>query len=1096
MLKSKRLIYKITAISLVLFIASITIVSNVYANNTDIKFKSITIEDGLSQTSVEAIFQDSRGLMWFGTGDGLNKYDGYEMKFYKNKAEDKNSLTANYVDAIVEDSEGNIWIGTNNGLNKLNSYTDNITRYTKENSSLSNNNVWDIIIDSNGYIWSATEQGLNKYDSKTDTFTSYFDDSSESENWITSVIEGSEGVIWASSKNGLIKFNPITEKYTRYLNDESNGNSLSNNYVYRVYEDSFGTVWVGTSGGGLNKFDKTTEKFVKYEHNHDDETSVLSNNIKHIYEDSNNNLWIASTGGLSKYDYCTDNFINYTNKYYDEYSLVDNNVLRIYEDKSGLLWAGTQNGISIFNPNSKFKHIKRNPIEENSLSTNMVFGVVKDSDGDLWIGTDNGLNRIESRTGLVTNYYNNPEDENSLVSNSVKHVMEDSEGYIWIGTKNGLSKYDKKNEKFTNYKYDEKNENSLIYDYIRYIYEDSKGLIWIGTRRGLDVYDKNKDKFTHYKEDGLPGSLVDDYITAIYEDSDGVMWFGGGLEGGLFKFDREKETFKPYTVDDKNPKSISSNAVRSIIEDDEGYLWLGTRYGLNKFDKNKEEFIYYTEEDGLSNNFIYGILNDEEDNLWISTNKGISNFNIITEKFTNYYITDGLQSDEFNSGSFYKHKDGELFFGGINGVTHFYPKEIKSKIYVSKVNIKDFKIFGKSIEFKSKNEIVIPYKEDFFSVEFVLPDYKNPNMNQYAYMLKGLDEDWIYSGNRNYISYSNIKGGSYIFKVKGKSSNGLWSEIPTEIRINVEKPPWKRWWAYLIYISIIIMFIIFFINYVRILENAVRQRTKELQNKLDENDKLYNKVIKYEKFKNDFFVNLSHELRTPINIILSTLQLTDSFYEKGQYEKIATDYYKYSSIVRKNSVRLLKVVSNLIDTTKISGGQYNITPIKTDIIYLVEEVALSMKEYIEHEGLNFVFDTEIEEKEILCDPNEIERCIINLISNAVKFTQVGGTIWINMFDKGDNIEISVKDNGIGIPEDKKKYIFERFKQVDNAISSKKTGSGIGLSLVKSLVELHNGSIRVESEINKGSEFIISLPVKPSTKTIENKESNEVQVTNI
>lgn len=1044
----------------------------------NIKFRHITIEDGLSQTSVEAIIQDSKGYIWFGTSDGLNKYNGEEFKIYKNKLDNANSLTGNYVDAIVEDKDGYIWIGTSAGLNKLNPNTDEIIRYTKDPNnpnSISHNNVWDIMIDSNDFIWIATGSGLNKYDTTIDKFTSYYIDDSDKDdlgNFITCVYEDSKGTIWAGTKNGLNSFNPNTEEFTRYLHNKDNRNSITDNYIYRVYEDGKGNIWVGTRKGGLNKYDRQTNTFKSYTYDEKDSSSIASNTVKTIFEDKLGDLWIGSKGGLSKYNKVTDDFTHFQNKYYDRDSLVENHVMKIFEDKTGLIWLGTYKGISTFFPEQKFIHYKKNPIDNNSLNNNMVSGIYKDEEGILWIGTSNGLNRINRETGEITHYLHKDNNPNSLSHDRIRHITGDGNGNIWIATDNGLSKYNKETDTFKNFYNERQNENSLVNNEVRYLHFDYRGILWIGTRHGLNSYNEDTNEFTNYYDLFKEYGVTDDYISAIYEDDRGIMWVGTANEGGLIRFDRSTNTIKIYQYKPSNKRSLSSNSVKSVAQDSNGNIWIGTSNGLNKLNVKSEMFTRFSEEDGLSNNYIYGVLIDDSDNVWCSTNRGIFRLDVSKGEFSNYYVTDGLQSNEFNGRSYFKSEDGEMFFGGIDGFNIFCPKNLRKDTYETKVVINDFKIYGKTKEFKNNNKL--NYKENYFSFEFFLPDYRNTFETQYAYKLEGIDKDWVYTKDRNYATYTNVEGGRYNFYVKGKNGYSDWSK-PTVITIDVEKPPWRRWWAYTLYTLILLLFIYIVANYVKLLEKLIKQRTIELNNKLDENEKLYKKLIDYEKFKNDFFVNLAHEIRTPVNVILSTLQLYDKYNEDDNNEK--TGFMRHIAVIRRNSLRLLKVVNNIIDTSKINEGKYRINTTETDIVYLVEEVTLSMKEYIESNDLKLIFDTEIEEKSVECDPNEIERCIINLISNAVKFSECGGNIWVNIYDKDNKIEISVKDNGIGISHDKKQFIFERFKQVENNISSRKSGSGIGLTLVKSLIELHGGTVSVESDLGKGSEFIITLPVK-------------------
>lgn len=1055
--------------------------TKVYSLENELKFKRITIEDGLSQGTVEAIFQDSKGYMWFGTGEGLNRYDGYEFKVYKHNVKDHNSLTSNYVDAIIEDEEGFLWIGTSNGLNKLDTSTESFTNYLPDLDnphSLSHSNVWTLLEDREGYIWIGTEKGLNKYDKANDTFTRFFysenDANSLSNDFVTTLCEDRNGNIWVGTKNGLNKLDPKTNKFTRYMNIENDSSSLSDNSILKIFEDYYGNLWIGTEKSGLNKFDKGTGTFKRYIINKEVGDSLSIDKVRAINQDRDGNLWVGSSSGLCKFNIEKEEHTYYKNQYYNLDSLIHDNVMSIFEDKTGMLWIGTEKGISKLYPNPKFKYYKRNPVESNSLSDDMISGIYVDKEGLLWVGTyNNGLNKIDRSTGKVDIYTADFKNKTSLSNKSVWSIAEDKKNNLWLATNEGLNMLDKRTGKFTRYLHEAGNENSLIYDEIKYVYYDSRDMLWIGTRQGLDSFDVDNKVFTNYNKLLTKNNISDYFISYIFEDSKGILWLGTGLTGGLIRYDREKNTMKVYKNIPKDINSISSNSVKCIVEDEYGNLWIATNYGVNKFNPDTEAFTRYTEDEGLVNNYAYGILIDESNNPWISTNGGISKLNVSTNEFINFNVVDGLQSNEFNARSFYQNADGEMFFGGINGLNSFYPEQLSVSENKTDVVIKSFSIYEKALSFKEK--IKLKYNDNYFSLQFFLTDYKNPSGNQYAYMLKGIDKEWIYASNRNYASYTNVDGGKYTFMVKGRNSNGKWSE-PAAVDIEIKRAPWETSWAYIVYLLVIALVGYLIWNYVRILESLVQQRTSQLNNELEENEILFNKLIEYERIKNSYFVNLSHELRTPLNVVLSTVQLIKKLnHDNSPIEVEKLDYYM--GIVKRNSNRLLTVINNLIDTSKIDSGQYKINIDKADVIFLVEETALSMKSYIEDNGLELIIDTEVEEKIIECDPVEIERCVVNLISNAVKFTPKDGNIWVTIYDKGDDIQISVKDNGIGIAEENHDKIFDRFGQIDNSIISTKAGSGIGLTLVKSLVEMHGGTIIVKSELNKGSEFIITLPAE-------------------
>ncbi|WP_288222329.1 two-component regulator propeller domain-containing protein [uncultured Clostridium sp.] len=1048
-------------------------VSAVDNNEKNINFKRITVEDGLSQTSAQYIFQDSKGYMWIGTSDGLNRYDGNEFKVYRYKEGEKKSLSVNYITAINEDEYGNIWVGTIRGLNKIDAKTKEIKTYFPEvdGCNLSYHNITEILIDSNDNIYIATADGLNLYDKENDNFIRVYGEDSEyklTSQFIYSITEDKNGDLWVGTEEGLNKVSRKTNKIIKYYADGLS-NSITDDFIYKLYVDTMNNLWIGTYSGGLNKLNIDTNKIEYYLNNPNNDKSIASNSIRDILMDSDGIVWVATDNGLSRLNNKNNSFINYKSKVYDPQSIVSNNILSLFEDNSGSIWIGTYDGISIFNMENSFINYKKDPFDTNSLSDNMLAGIYKDKDGLLWVGTVyNGLNVMDREKGIITKYKADG-SENSLSDDDIRDIT-GIDNEIWIATENGLTKYDKNTNKFT--KYFHGNDNSLISNDVRSLYIDSSGVLWIGTADGVCSFDR-KNTFKSYKKIFGENGITETMFSDIVEDKEGIIWIGSSLDGGLIKLNKETEEIKVYRNDKNNEKSLSFNIVKSIAIDKNNNLWIGTQYGLNKFNREDETFTRYTEDDGLSNNFIYGVLVDDEGDLWISTNYGISKYDVKKNKFINYDVTDGLQGNEFNGFSYYKAVDGELFFGGINGLTTFYPKNLKEKNFLPKVVIGS--VYSNDNKILNLDKIHIGYKNNNINFKFFLPDYGNIKKIQYEYKLVGLDDNWNFAENRNYASYTNLESGKYTFMVRARNSTGDWSEA-TSISFTVGVKPWKSSFAYMIYGLFLFLIIYIIWNRVKILDSLVEQRTNELNKKLKENEDLYNKLIENEKYKNNYFINLSHELRTPLNVIISVEQLISKLNkDKKEISMEKLDYYM--DTLRRNSDRLLKLINNIIDTSKIESGSYKLNIKEYDIVYLVEEIALSMKNYIESKGIELIIDPEIEEKIIECDDTEIEKCIVNLIGNAVKFTEVGGKIEIKIKDNNNYVKISVKDTGVGIDQKYHNAIFDRFGQAYNNISEENGGSGLGLTLTKQLVTLHKGKIYVKSEVNKGSEFVIILPIK-------------------
>ena len=1058
---------KINIILILVCIFSCLKISTSYANiRESFNFKNITIEDGLSQSTVETIYQDSKGYIWIGTNDGLDRYNGYEFKHYKHDKYDKNSIANNYIVDIIEDKNGYIWVSTIGGLSRINPDKDEIKNYySKEDSgNLSNSNLWQILCTKDNRLIASTIDGLNVYDKNKDKFTRILYKEGElPSQYIYSLEEDINGHIWVGTDNGLVELDKdlnIVKSYHDTIGDSD---------VYNVYDDSKGNIWVCTLDNGLFKINLDDKSVENYKNNNS-KRSIPSNNVRDIISDSEGKLWIATDKGLCTFDYEREEFITYNKKSYQSNSLIDDEIFCLLKDSSGLIWIGTYSGISRFNPNSNFTHFKLDPYEDNSISGNVIHGIYEDDDKTLWIGTnESGVNIINGESIKHLNKEN---------SNIVSDLIEDITGfknYIFIGTNEGLSvlvKNDKtaKNYTITNYT----TKDGLPSNKIRSLFIDSKGYLWIGTNKGLAILDTNNNKIIDitYILDEM--GVSDKFIRAVYEDSKGNYYIGCFLEGGLIKINPNTKEYKIYKNIENDDSSISNNSIRYINEDLYGNILVGTSHGINILNLSTDKFNHYTEKDGLINNTIYGILVDKNNGIWMSTNAGISKLSTEDATFKNFTITDGLQSNEFNGRACFKSKDGNMYFGGINGFNVFNSQDIELSTFEPKVIFDNFEINGTNK--KDISNIKFKSNENNIKINFFTNDYKNTKTTQYYYKLEGLENEWNMT-NSNSLVFVNLGSGDYTLKIKTITQHGVMSD-ESSVHFTINPPIWRSNYAICIYLILIIISILRYMHKVNTLDRLVNERTNKLRKEMEKNEQLFKKVLSLEQNKNNYFVNLSHELRTPLNVLSSINQLIKEFTKKDNFitpEKLSY----YMGIMDRNCSRLLSLINNLIDHTKIENNSYIINKKDEDIVYLVEETVLDMKDYIEEKGLELIFDTDVEEKVIRCDKVDIERCIINLVGNAVKFTPEGGLIEVLLQDLDDKVKIIVKDNGIGISEENQKIIFDRFNQVVDESSEQKGGSGLGLTITKQLITLHNGEIYVESEVGVGSEFIIILPVYSS-----------------
>jgi ligand-binding sensor domain-containing protein/signal transduction histidine kinase len=810
-----------------------------------LRFDLLSIEHGLSQSSVRVIFQDSRGFLWFGTEDGLNRYDGYNFKVFKHEPSNPNSISDGWITAITEDHNGILWVGTRlGGLNRYDPFSGKFTQYKHRDevpTSLADNHITALFVDQANRLWVGTLSGLDRFKSEQEDFFHYpyiiplpgadsgnidnpdtestsdsFDNQPGaptqldklSSNKISTIYQDSLGRFWiGTSDAGLNRFDEQSGTFTVYQNIvivnegttiTGENTIISSNRITAITEDVRGDLWIGTLEG-LNHFDPETEQFISYFHDKNDPNSIAENSINVLQTDSSGNLWIGTSNGLDRLGKDRSQFMHYQNDPSFSRSLSSNFILSIFEDRGGVMWFGTYGGgVNKYDrQRDTFTYYRNDPENPKSLSANLIFPIFVDHEGLAWIGTaGNGLNRFNWRTGENKRYLNNPNASNSLGSNWLVSIFEDSDGILWIGTKDSLDRFDAMRNTFSHYRHDPSNPDSISANFVYTIYEDSKQQLWLGTFTGLDRFDKETDVFTHYRTDPNDlSTLSGNRPLAIHEDREGNIWVGTS-ESGLNRLDLQTNQFTRYRHDPENRQSLSSDSILSIYEDTKGRLWIGTAGGgLNLYHSETDSFTYYLEKDGLPNGFVYGILEDDLGHLWLSTNFGISRFDPDTETFRNFDAGDGLQSNEFNSSAYAKGQDGEFYFGGINGLTVFHPANITDSPYVPPVTLTSLTQGDQSIAIdtsvETAQDLTFEWPQNSFEFEFAALSYSQPNKNRYAYFLEGFDTNWHFIGTKRDGRYTNIPGGTYTLLLKAANSDGVWSETPTRINITIIPPYWQ-----------------------------------------------------------------------------------------------------------------------------------------------------------------------------------------------------------------------------------------------------------------------------------------------------------------
>ncbi len=772
-------------------------------------FRKVSIEQGLSQSSVQTILQDDIGYMWFGTEDGLNRFDGYDFRVFKHDPENPDSLSSNNILALFQDHAGSIWIGTSGGgLDRYDQPDGRFIHYRADDenpNSLSSNFILNINEDRFGNLWVGTSRGgLNRFDRQNGVFTTYQHvdqgPASLSGNSVLGLYVDPEDILWVATEGGLDQYDYQSDSFLHLEQIDSLPMKIRFNELIPMLRDSAGMLWVGTSQGAI-RLDPGSENSTIFQHDPEDQNSLSDNEVRSIHLDESGMLWIGTYGGgLNLFNAQRGTFTSYQYDKLNPDSLGSNFIYKIYEDRGGLLWIGTfGGGVYIFDRKlERFAHYYSDPNDPNSLSENSIFDMDEDRQGFIWLASyGGGLNRFDPETGLFTHYKHNADDPGSLADNEVWSVYEDQNGDIWVGTNSGLDRLDPTSQQFIHYRHEPNDPGSLSHNIVLAMVEDQDQHLWVGTEHGLNLYDREQDRFVRYVHDpDDPNSLSGNSVWCLLVDSQGTLWIGTN-GGGLNRFDPQAGRFSSFQNDPEDPNSLSHNTVLAMYEDHLGTLWIGTwGGGLNRLEVASGTISHYTEKNGLPNDVVYGILEDQEGHLWLSTNNGISCFDPEQETFRNFTAVDGLQSNEFNLNSHLKNRDGEFYFGGINGLTGFYPDQITFSTQLPPMAISTIRINNQVYreDVTDEDDVRLGYQNNFLSFDFVLLDYRAPQHNLYAYKMEGIDQDWVYAETRRHADYPNLPPGSYTFQVKGATSEGVWNEQGAAIAITIAPPIWGTWW--------------------------------------------------------------------------------------------------------------------------------------------------------------------------------------------------------------------------------------------------------------------------------------------------------------
>ncbi|KAB1070902.1 GHKL domain-containing protein [Tamlana haliotis] len=1052
---------------------------SIYAQGNASFFEKIGIKNGLSSSYPTSIIQDSKGFIWIGTNNGLNKYDGYQSKIYTYDANNNNSISDNWITSLLEDSYGNIWIGTDGGgLNLYNTTTGDITRFKHQGdtpNSISSDVILSIYEDNQNRLWVGTKNGLNLLDRSKLNFQHWKQPNTceKCTYSVNSIYADDKNNLWIGDEYyGLYYFNTLNGEFTKPHLKYANKNKLPSKFINDLYF-SKGNLWVGTDTGLvlLNTVKETSEKISIQPPS--DKQIIEDVFIMKIYSDNHGGLWFGTKGnGLAHYTLETNQMNWYKSNGDSDYKIGSNTIEDILLDKSKNVWIATRgSGLNKFNlSHLKFKQWKNDEI--NSLVHNNVRALLQDLDGTVWIGTNHGLSRYSPKTKTFKNYITDFDYKADIKNPRIRSIFRSKNNVLWIGTQNGgLYQYDEKKDRFILANDYANSLEARTTRHLASIYEPEEGKLLLGTAgTGFISYNTLTGTFKHlYPKDAPNSILLSLNVKCVLKASDSEIWVGSNR--GLLLLNINTLKFKQWKYEEGCENCLPGNKIRSLFKDQNNNLWIGTRSGLALFNPITESFTNFDINDGLPSNIIFGILPGSDDHIWLTTPNGLSRVNPNNFQFKNITIP---ENNILDLGGHSEGLNGNLLVGGTGGLTIFNPKDIKPNLHIPEVVFTDIKVDNQSMAFdKNISEIQsidLRHDQNNLTFEFSALEFTNSQINKYKYKLEGFNDHWVEYGNKHDLTFTNLDPNTYVLKIKGSNNEGLWNEKKRSLTINISPPWWKTLW-FKILSFLVIIGSIFSIYYLRIssLKSTEKRLKKEVAKQTKELLKNNKKLERLHKEKDGIIGIIAHDLRGPLNNIHGLIYLLE---DNGNLDDEQKTYTKYinESVANGNSL-----INDLLFMSNINLPEKRIKPEIFDLSECINEweksyvTRLANKNQIlqKHIGNGLL--------RINTDRKSLTRIFDNLMTNAIKFSDKGSVIDLSINPVDDRVIISFKDNGPGMSKNDQKMAFKMFQKLSAQPTDGESSHGLGLAIVKTLVEKLNGTIKIESTMGEGTTFIITLP---------------------